>query len=182
MIAEKRTVVLKTGIKCELETPKIEDAEELMRLVVLTKEETDFLISYPEEIKISVQDEEVFIRNLREDARDCMLVARINGEIAGCASISAVGNRMKIRHRCTFGISVLKKYWSQGIGRALMEELMKVASSLEYTQMELGVFACNERAVRLYEKMGFVCTGEIVDAFILKDGTRINEKLMQRNI
>lgn len=44
-----------------------------------------------------------------------------NGQVAGTAGIESIGNKYKVRHRAEFGISLIKKYWGLGIGRALLD-------------------------------------------------------------
>ena len=50
--------------------------------------------------------------------------------------------------------------------------------TLGFTQVELGVFADNERAIGLYRKLGFTEMGRIPKAFCLKDGTYRDEAQM----
>ena len=80
----------------------------------------------------------------------------MNGEIAGTAGIDAIGSQYKLRHRAEFGIGIARKFWGQGIGRALTEACIECARSAGYTQLELSVVAENERAIALYRKAGFV--------------------------
>ena len=47
-------------------------------------------------------------------------------------------------------------------------------------QMELGVYADNERAIHLYQKYGFEQCGIWKNAFKLKDGTYRDEILMSK--
>ena len=65
----------------------------------------------------------------------------------------------KVRHRAEFGISVVKKYWGLGIGKALLTSCIECAKTAGYNQLELKVVAENERAVSMYERAGFVECG-----------------------
>ena len=56
-----------------------------------------------------------------------------------------------------------------------MEKSIALASELGYTQIELGVFENNERALQLYRKMGFSEAGRIPNAFRLRTGEQIAE-------
>lgn len=62
-------------------------------------------------------------------------------------------------HRAEFGISVLKKYWGLGIGRALMEACIQCARDAGYVQLELSVVADNARAIAMYQRAGFMECG-----------------------
>jgi SAM-dependent methyltransferase len=56
--------------------------------------------------------------------------------------------------------------------------MIALAPSLGYTQLELGVFSDNERAIRLYSRFGFQEWGRTKNAFRLGDGTCFDEILM----
>ena len=51
---------------------------------------------------------------------------------------------------------MLKEYWGLGIGKALLEGCIECAIKAGFEQVELEVVAENERAVKMYEKAGFV--------------------------
>ncbi len=55
-------------------------------------------------------------------------------------------------------ISILigeKKYWGQGFGRKAMELLEDQCREMGYEKIELGVFRFNERAYKMYKKLGY---------------------------
>ena len=78
---------------------------------------------------------------------------------------------MRTRHRCSMGIALLEKVWGQGISTAMLETLLEKAKEAGYEQMELEVVARNERAVALYERMGFEKFGIRPRAVKQKDGS-----------
>ena len=75
------------------------------------------------------------------------------------SAIEAIGTKYKVRHRAEFGISVVRKYWGLGIGKALLTSCIECAKTAGYNQLELKVVAENERAVSMYERAGFVECG-----------------------
>jgi ribosomal protein S18 acetylase RimI-like enzyme len=54
------------------------------------------------------------------------------------------------------GMGLLADYRARGIGRALLEATLDDAFARGFERVALEVFAGNERAVRLYEKVGFL--------------------------
>ncbi|XXX73605.1 GNAT family N-acetyltransferase [Sorangium sp. So ce134] len=69
-------------------------------------------------------------------------------------------------HRAVVTMGILGPYTGQGHGRRLLEAAIAWArdkAGLAY--LDLGVFANNERAMRLYTRMGFVPIGTRPDAF-----------------
>lgn len=135
----------------------IKDAKELIEYVGKVIEETDFLSFSKEDFNLSIHDEEMFLENVNNNG--CMLVCEIDGHIIGTAHIEGKNNRRK--HIAVFGISVLKEYWSKGIGSSLIENIIKEAKKMNFTKIELIVRVKNERALNLYKKHGFEIEGEI---------------------
>lgn len=107
-----------------------------------------------------------------------MLAAFLDGELVGNCGINAMSDHFKMRHRASLGISIKKKAWGLGLGKLLMEKALEQAKENGFTQVELGVFADNDRARYLYRKLGFTEMGCIPKAFCLKDGTYRDEVQM----
>jgi ribosomal protein S18 acetylase RimI-like enzyme len=85
----------------------------------------------------------------------------------------------KICHRGEiWGVYVAKQYRVKGIGRALLEELIRqLRSQPGLEQVALGVSAGNIPARRLYETLGFEMYGCEVRALKI-DGVYVDENLM----
>lgn len=62
-----------------------------------------------------------------------------------------------------------KNYWGKGIGRFMMEDLEERCLELGCSAIELGVFDYNERAIELYQSMGYVVL-DTIDNFVFHDG------------
>ena len=150
-----KTIFLKDGRECCLRNGTEADAQAVLDVFRLTHEQTDLLLSYPDEITFTVEQEADFLKGKTDSEREIEIIAEIDGVIAGTAGFGPVGGCYKVRHRADFGISVDKEYWGLGIGRALTEACIESARSAGYTQLELNVLAENERALSLYRKMGF---------------------------
>ena len=183
MKIDKKEITLKNGQTCVLRSPEASDAEQLVKFVKATARETDFVIRYPEEADIPVEQEKFFLQHFTDAARDLMILAEVDGKIAGNCQFSEIGKgRIKVRHRCSFAIGLYKDHWGLGIGSALIELLAEKAAELGYEQMELEVISSNERAIGLYRKMGFVKTGEIPNAMKFKDGTYDSVDIMVKDL
>lgn len=180
MRIQEKKIYLKNGQECILRSPEPKDAKKLIDYLITTAGETDFLLKYPEEVKLSIQQEEEFLKNILNAQRDFMIVAEIEGEIAGNCSLSSLGEKLRIRHRGSIGIAIYKKYWGFGIGRELMLLLLDNAKQCGYEQAELEVVSRNDRAIALYEKFGFVRVGEMPNAAKQKDGTYDNYIIMMK--
>jgi ribosomal protein S18 acetylase RimI-like enzyme len=75
-------------------------------------------------------------------------------------------------------IYVLKKFQDQKIGKALMDECLKIAYKGEYEVMWLGVNQENHKAIDFYKKYGFEVFG--TKQFIL--GTAIDEDFVMKKM
>lgn len=177
---KEKKIELKDGTKCILRSPNEQDAESMIEYLKITSDETYFMVRYPEEITVSVEKEKQILNdNLKNDAT-LMIAAFVDGELAGNAGISRVGEHIKLKHRAAFGISIKQKFWNNGIGNVLLQEIINEVKLMGYEQVELGVFSDNKRAQTLYKKHGFEVWGYSKNAYKLKDGTYRDEIIMGR--
>ena len=147
----RKTITLKDGRICILRNGTEKDGE-----AVLDNEQTDNLLSYPDESDITAEQEAQFLKNKTESDYEIEILAEVDGTVVGLAGIDQVGSKYKVCHRTDFGISVDQAYWGLGIGRALMEACIECAKKAGFEQIELNVIADNSRAIDMYEKAGFV--------------------------
>ena len=151
-----KKITLKDGRECILRNGTDKDGQTVFDIFNLTHEQTDFLLSYPDENSFTAEQEAEFLKKKTERENEIEILAEIGGAVVGCAGIENLGTKDKIRHRADFGISVDQKYWGLGIGRALTKACIECAEKAGYAQLELEAVAANEKAVRLYQSEGFV--------------------------
>ena len=152
----RKTIKLKNGRSCIIRNGAVQDAAAVLENFILTHGQTDFLATYPEENRFTLEQEEAFLKRKEEHAREVELVAEVDGVITGTAGVDCISNAEKLRHRGSFGISVDRAWWGLGIGRALTEACIECAKAAGFSQLELDVVAANTAALRLYESVGFV--------------------------
>ena len=151
-----KTITLKDGRECILRNAAEKDGQALLDLFILTHRQTDFLLSYPDEVKFTAEEEGKYLQEKTDSEKEIEIFAEIDGVAVGCAGIEMIRNNEKVRHRCDFGISVDKAYWGLGIGRAMTKACIECAEKGGFEQMELEVVAENQSAVKLYLSEGFV--------------------------
>jgi len=173
-------ITLKNGMRCLLKSPDVEDAAELIRTFVQTHAETEYLLSYADECRLTEEGEKTFIERQKASSDGAEICAFMDGHIVATAGFSPVGTYEKIRHRAELGISVEKAWWGLGIGNALMQACIEAAGKAGCSQLELEVVADNAAAIRLYEKFGFVEYGRNPRGFRLRDGSWQELVLMRR--
>ena len=152
-------IKLKNNMVCIIRNATITDAKGVLENTKIIREETDFLLSYPDEINFSVEEKEKFLEDKENSPCEIQICALVDDRIVGLAGISAVGSKDKVKHRAEFGISIEKAYYGKGIGTALTKACIDCAKTAGYRQLELEVVAENKNAITLYKKFGFVESG-----------------------
>ena len=178
MLYNQEAFIGKNGKTYTLRSPNDTDAEKMIAYLKTSAGETEFGLSYPEEMDFSIQDEELFISNFASNQGSIMISAFDGDTLVGNASLSCVCEKKKTHHRATFGIAILKCAWGQGLGHKILSELIFFAKQAGYEQLELEVTSTNTTAINLYKKLGFEVYGERPDSFKLKNGTYSDELLM----
>lgn len=106
------------------------------------------------------------------------VVAEKNGKIVGHALLDPMPLEA-ISHVFRLTIIVHPGFLGQGIGTLLMRDLMEWAKqSPRVKKIELLVRTTNERAIRLYSKLGFVVEGRFRKRVRLPDGELVDDIAM----
>lgn len=142
--------------------PTKNDAQEMCAYINTLSKERTFIRFQGEEV--TLEHETQYLNGQLEkiaQKKAIQLLAIINGKLIGIADIN-----MKDRvesHEGVFGISLLKEYRGMGIGRKLMETILKEAErNLEGIRLvTLSVFANNPLAHNFYKKLGFKEYGKL---------------------
>ncbi|MBP0969396.1 MAG: GNAT family N-acetyltransferase [Oscillospiraceae bacterium] len=164
------TVILKDGRECIIRNGTADDGKAALENYILTHEQTDNLLAYADECDMTPETESIRLELMRNSPKDAELLAIVDGKVAGMAGLDHIGKRFKVQHRASVGISVDREYWSLGIGRALMEACVECGRRAGYDQLELDVVSTNDRAIALYESLGFREFGRNPKAFRTREG------------
>ena len=81
-------------------------------------------------------------------------VAEVEGKIVGWADITP-RQKGSVRHIGELGMGVATDYWGHGIGKELLENVIKHSWKIGLTRLELEVISNNHAAIALYEHHGF---------------------------
>lgn len=183
MIYESKKITLKNGKTAIFRSPSpAGDAAEMLGYMKATASETPYLLREPEECTATAEQEEAYLQGVLDSKHNTMIVCEVDGKIAGNCQIT-FKNRLKNKHRAIVAIALLKEYWNLGIGTAMFRAMIRLAQERGgIEQLELEVLEGNENAMRLYEKMGFHVVGAKPNAIRLKDGTRLKEYYMIKEL
>ncbi|MCI9445486.1 MAG: GNAT family N-acetyltransferase [Oscillospiraceae bacterium] len=178
----EKTVLLKNGKTCLLRRPEEKDAEMLLRFQKESSGETPYLVVGPEDIDWTAEQQVKRIERWNVSPDRLRLLAEVDGELAGVAVVYANNPQTRLRHRCSIDITLYKKFWSQGIGTALMGEILTAAGTAGYERAELEVVSANAPALALYRKFGFEATGTVPEAVKYNDGTYADFLFMTKRL
>lgn len=150
----EKSVVLRDGSVLQISRPRGENAAEILEYLKIVGGETHFLLMDENGLGISEEREAKILEAAYVEPRGGMHFGKINGEMACMFSLSCHPRR-RLAHTGEIALSVRKKYWHIGVGSAIMEALIELAKEASLKNVELGVYADNERAIALYKRFGF---------------------------
>ena len=102
-----------------------------------------------------------------------------DGTLIGAATLRVCPSP-RMRHVGTVGLFVHTEYQNMGVGTALLKTLLDLADNwLMLVRVELEVYADNERAIHLYEKLGFEKEG-LLRMTTVRDGRYVDDCKMAR--
>ena len=163
--------------KIVLRTPKWEDLDGLLELInSLVDEGAEILVDE----KVSREGEIEWLSRLlaqMERGETFFVVAEVRGRIIASSDIHRRSGSQK--HVGVVGIIITKDFRELGIGTAVMRVLIEQVKKMGIKTLNLTVYATNERAIHVYEKVGFRRTGLIPRSF-LKRGKYVDEVMMTK--
>ncbi|PLS17401.1 GNAT family N-acetyltransferase [Bacillus sp. M6-12] len=167
------------GINYSIRSAIIKDAKELSDLRLQIDGETENLDREKGEAFIDKAGFEQIIKTDTESPRNLFLVAVVHERVVGFSRCE--GNHLKrFSHKVEFGIGVLKEFWGYGIGKNLLNECITWADSNGIKKIALHVLETNDKAAKLYQKLGFEIEGILKKDKILSDGKYYNTIVMGR--
>jgi hypothetical protein len=172
-----RSFIAKDGLEVVLRTPKWEDLDDFLELI-------NSLVDEKAEItrteKVSREEEIDWLSKVLsrlEKDETFYLVAEVGGKVVAVSEISKRSGYEK--HVGVIGIAIRNEFRDLGIGTEMMKTLVKQAQEIGLKVLMLTAFASNKRAIRVYEKVGFVQTGRVPKKHF-KEGKYIDEIIMTK--
>ena len=107
-----------------------------------------------------------------------LILAFVDGEYAGNCSFESRSGSRRVSHRAGIGIALYQKYTGWGLGRIMLNVLLREIKKSGFSQAELTVVDDNKRARHLYESLGFTECGRIPNANRYNDGAYSDDILM----
>jgi len=117
-----------------------------------------------------VEDEslQIYIRNFGQEPDDRCLVAVSNNRVVGAIWSRIMNDYGHIADDTpSIAISLYKEYRNQGIGTALLQQMLSLLKADGYKSVSLSVQKANY-AMKMYQKAGFQVISDDTDEAIMK--------------
>lgn len=154
------------------------DSEQFLLLCKSLDCETQFMMLEPGERTLTVDAQHQRIQNLLASDNQVVFVVEEKNQLVGYLGAYGGGYRRN-RHSAYIVTGILNEYAGRGLGKRLFEALNAWAADHQIHRLELTVMCHNERAVHLYQKMGFEIEGVKRDSLRV-DGRYVDEYYMAR--
>lgn len=154
------------------------DSEQFLLLAKEIDQETQFMLLEPGERTTTIEEQRQKIRNILSQNNQIILVAEHKNELIGYLRAYG-GNFQRNRHSVYLVIGILQAYIGQGIGAQFFKALEEWALTRNIHRLELTVMAHNERAIHLYQIMGFETEGAKRDSLKI-NGKYVDEYYMAK--
>jgi len=89
----------------------------------------------------------------------CRLVACLGDNILGWCALSPTSSRCVYEGVAEVSIYICEKYKGQGIGTALLTNLIKLSEENGFWTLQSGIISKNDASILLHEKCGFKKVG-----------------------
>lgn len=160
-ILNPRTVTLKDGQTVCIRSPLPGDAESVLTYLEAIFQDDRFFLTTTEEAGEwnFLEKQKERIQTYHDDDGKLIVVTEANGRIVSMSHTECAG-RKRTRHVADTGISILPEYRGLGLGTSIMQAMIDWAAAHPVIEkLALEVWAGNQPAIRLYEKMGFCQEG-----------------------
>ncbi len=91
--------------------------------------------------------------------KDCRLVATENGRVLGWAALTAISDHCVFAGVAEVSVYIAESSRSKGIGKKLLDELVKLSEQNNFWTLEARIFTENLASIKIHEENGFRIIG-----------------------
>ncbi|MDP1722675.1 MAG: GNAT family N-acetyltransferase [Candidatus Gottesmanbacteria bacterium] len=161
-----KTFTTKKGNTVVIRYPKWEDLDDVLAFANNLVEEEALLALSKKQTRAEEAKWMADTFEKIETGKKIKLVAVVNGKYAGNCEIRIHDNRES--HVGDIGIALSKDYRDEGIGAELLTTLIAQGKNAGLKLLILYCYENNDRALHLYEKLGFTRSGLVPGTFAYK--------------
>ena len=124
-------------------------------------------VTPPPKSIIQNKELQVYVKDFGKQKDDLALVVEVEGKIVGAVWTRIMNDYGHIDNNTpSLAISLLKEYRGNGIGTALMKNMLSLLEKRGYKRVSLSVQKANY-AVNMYKKVGFKIVDESAEEYIM---------------
>lgn len=146
---------------------EIENCNELIEVMKDVEMSGNMLFS-PGERRIEENSFKAFLMNINNQDKSGFFIATDQGILHGYIMVKSE-TQQRTSHRASLVMGVHSSSRGRGVGKALLEYSIRWAKNIGLQRLELTVLENNERAIHLYEKVGFEREGIRKNALLIND-------------
>jgi len=141
----------------EIRPAELSDVQAILNIVNYEIKHTTSVYDYEER---TLDDQVRWLNKKRKDGMP-VIVAEYNNDVAGYGTFGIFRPWDAYQFSVEHSIYVAKKVRGKGIGRAIMKELISMATERGYHTMIAGIDASNKSSHEFHSKFGFVEVGRL---------------------
>ena len=177
---DRKNFISKNGSDVSIRTAEPRDAESLIDINMKIVNENLYMLRSPGEAAYTKDNERNKIENYLNSEGSLYIVAETGNKAVGYLDFQN-GPFKKTKHAGSFSLYILNEWRDAGIGKMLLSALIEWAEKNSVIEkVTLNVFSTNERAMLLYQKLGFKEEGRCPKDMKLEDGKYLDSVLMYK--
>ncbi|WP_301357973.1 GNAT family N-acetyltransferase [Enterococcus spodopteracolus] len=138
------------------------DAQGLLVMLRQARQETDYFVVEERSLNKSQEVLSTELSRIKESAEHLLFLACEKKQVVGVVSVAS---KPGLPRHGEIGVSILKEYWGMGLGTILLDEaIIWATENVRFNTLVLDGLAVNQRAIHLYQKMGFQEETQSVDS------------------
>jgi ribosomal protein S18 acetylase RimI-like enzyme len=175
ILFEKRDYLAKLGKEVTIREAKEEDFISIWNIFQKVVSEGEYTSAVRAEPS---KDNDKHSNEGEDKEKFITVLCEIERQIVGYVTVEESMWKLS-RHAGELGIAVLPQFRGVGVGSALLDSALTVASEKGFKKVNLSVFRTNKNAMNLYKRFGFKKVGEKKKQFYL-NGSYIDEIIMEK--
>lgn len=173
-----KSLKTKKGI-INIESAEIIDANKIVSFRNKVLKETKYFFIEPDEEGFDMEDEKEYLKDKILSVEEFFLKATFKDEIIGTLDFSVETEKNGARIG-DFGVAVRKSYNNLGVATEMLNIVFDWCKENRINKIRIEVDSENQKAIKLYEKYGFIYVKTLHESLIMPSGKKKNGLLMYK--